>query len=249
MKEKFPEPDRETQAAQLIEDFNLQGDAEFFSDPTVRVDFLKSLDSEEFFDLAQHVNARVRGYEPREKVNAGDKGSYLPLLKTPDASEKPEAFRKGFDAIQKYLRDSNDSDQEKAKGAGMAVEALLIWVHAFNDGNGRTSRFLGSFIENGTTNTDQLINSTADKNERMRMYPEYLRLDNTSYADDPDLMLDDHERDEIRAAQEALPITEGIAQSLTRLLEDKSLQQRVEADAQERIDIRHRALERRERAA
>lgn len=238
-------PQRLDDSAQLVEDFNLHEDAEFFKDPSTRIDFLKSLTYDKFQDIAQHVNARVRGYEPRERKTVTETGGYLPMLRTPAADEKSEAFRNGFEVIQEYLTESNDSPDEKAKGVGMAVEALVVWVHPFNDGNGRTSRFLGKFIEDGTTDTDQLIAETSSRNERMRMYSEYARVDDTTDLDNGDILLDDDEIEEIRKAQEALPIAEGIALSVKGLLEDKVLQQRIESEAENNKAIRAQALARR----
>ncbi|MCA9331350.1 Fic family protein [Candidatus Saccharibacteria bacterium] len=244
MSEKLKFPNRTEDATQLVEDYSLREDAEYFSDPATRLEFLRSLQFNEFFDIAQHINARVRGYEPRDRSTVNESGGYLPMLKTPKADEKQEAMRRGFETIQRYLGESSDTDDQKVRGAGMATEALLIWVHPFNDGNGRTSRFLGKFIEDGTIDTEQLITETADGNERMRMYPEYLRVDDVTDLSNQDILLDDDEIEQIKIAQEKLPITEGIALSLEMLLKDKSLQDRVEADSQRYHDMREQAIER-----
>lgn len=249
MSKEAPNLDRQQEASQLLDDFELRKDAEFFSEPSNRVAFLKSLSGEEFYDIAQHVNARVRGFEPRDKITAGEEGGYLPMMKTPIAEQKPEALQKGFQIIEQYLEKSNDSDEQKLRGVGMAAEALIVWVHPFNDGNGRTSRFLGSFIENGTTDTEQLLKDTSNRNERMRIYPEFLRVDNTSDVQNPDLLIDDDERAEIIKDQENLPITEGISLSIKRLLEDKTLQDRVEAETERYQEIRQQASTRRAQAA
>ncbi|HVX24491.1 MAG TPA: Fic family protein [Candidatus Saccharimonadales bacterium] len=221
------DPQRIDDATQLVEDFNLHEDAEIFADPSNRVEFLTSLNAEDFFDISQHVNARVRGFEPRDKVTANEEGGYLPALGTPEASEKRQAFTAGFDTIKDYLLTSTDDPEQKVKGAAMAAEALIIWVHPFNDGNGRTSRFLGKFIEDGTTDTDQLIAETADKNNRLRMYKENLRVDKANVYKGIDVVLDDDEEEELKATE--MPVSEGISRSLKRLLEDKTVQAKVEA--------------------
>lgn len=239
-----PNLDRHQEAQQLLHDFELTQDAEFFSEPSRRIEFMQSLDYDDFVDISTHINARVRGYEPRDQVNAHEEGSYLPMLKTPLAEEKPEALRMGFDVIQRYLAQSPDDDEQKAKSAGMAVEALIVWTHPFNDGNGRTSRFLGKFLEDGTTDTERLITETSDKNERMRMYGENARIDNTIDLEHSDLMLDDDEIEAIKKEQTDLPITEGIARSIDHLLNDKELQGRIEAEADRNQQVRQNALAR-----
>lgn len=249
MVEELIDQKRVEDSNQLLEDFNLKEDAEFFAEPANRLEFLSSLDFEDFLSVSQHVNARVRGFEPRDKATVKDKGAYLPLMKTPNEAEKPEALRKGFDTIKQYLHDSKDTDEQKVKSLGMAVEALIIWVHPFNDGNGRTSRFLGSFIENGTVDTEQLLKDAADRNERMRMYPEFLRVDDTTDLENDDFILDDDEIEVIKKAQEELPITEGIARSLKQLMDDKTLQVRVEAESERNKDVRAQWVERNTTAA
>jgi hypothetical protein len=249
MKQKENHLPRQEAAGQLVEDFNLQEDAEFFSHATNRVDFIKSLDIDSFTDLTTHINDRMRGFEPRDRRTAGETGSYLRMLKTPDAQDKPEALENGLNAITRYLHESEDSDEQKLKSAGMAVEALIVWVHPFNDGNGRTSRFLSKFIEDGSTDTDQLIAEASDKNARMRMYGEDLRIDNATDLSNEDIILDDDEIDQIKAEQDALPITDGIALSLERLLNDRRLQNSVEVNAKNNLEIRQKALERQSVAA
>lgn len=224
-------PDRILHATQLVEDFRLTQDAEFFSEPGNRIAFLESLSADDFIGIAQHVNARVRGFEPREQANAQDKGGYLPLLGTPTEAEKPEAFRAGFDTIKRYLAESSDTLKAKLEGAAMAAEALIVWVHPFNDGNGRTSRFLGKFIEDGTTDTDQLIMETADKRNRLRMYDGTLRVDQYNVCNGLDLLLDDDEEAELLKSK--MPVADGISLSLERLLVDPAYQEKVETQTQQ----------------
>lgn len=230
MSEKVTPVERVEHATQLIEDFGLQEDAEFFSDPTDRLEFLTTLDYEDFLGIAKHVNSRVRGYEPRDRRNANDKGAFLPLLATPSSEEKPDALRAGFEAIQAYLRESDDNIEEKLRGASMAFEALIIWVHPFNDGNGRTSRFLGKFIEHGTTDVGELIEETASNDTRQRIYDDYLRVDQGNLNKNADIVtFDEADYEELQKTE--MPISEGISLSLTRMLEDKRYQTKVEAQS------------------
>ena len=220
-------PDRLQDATQLVEDFNLVEDAEYFADPANRVAFLQSLTTDEFTGIAQHINARMRGFEPREQTNAHDRGGTLLMLGTPSTEEKPEAFRAGFETIKTYLDESSDTPSKKLKSAAMATEALIIWVHPFNDGNGRTSRFLGKFIEDGTTDTEQLIAETADKNNRLRIYDGELRVDQYNIYKDLDVLLDEDE--EAALEKTKMPVAEGISLSLKRLMENQAVQGEVEA--------------------
>lgn len=46
----------------------------------------------------------------------------------------------------------------------MAAEALIVWVHPFNDGNGRTSRFFAKMIEDGPDDYEGLLAHTVSNN-------------------------------------------------------------------------------------
>ncbi len=249
MSEQLLQNNRQEGATQLLSDFELTQDAEFFSDPVNRLNFIDSLEFEEFVGITRHVNDRVRGFEPRDKITANEKGGFLPFFLTPSQAEKPEAFRAGFEAIKSYIKESPETADEKVQSVGMAVEALIVWVHPFSDGNGRTSRFLGKFIEDGTTDTDQLIVETSNREARLRMYGEYSRVDNVTDADNEDVLLDDAERENIRRAQADLPIVKGIELSVKRLLEDKSMQQKVLDNTQRYQEKRNQSLARKRLAA
>lgn len=237
MKNQETHQERVDYATELVGDFDLVADAELFADPQNRLDLISSLDANEFADLARHINARMRGYEPRDKTTIHEKGGFLPLEATPKAEEKPESLEAGFNAIKQYLDASTDSVEEKIRGVGMAIEALIIWVHPYNDGNGRTSRFLAKFIEDGTTDIDELIAETASNDSRQRIYNGTLRVDQWNLVKDADLMMDDDERESYRITE--MPIAVGIAKSIKRLLEDKAYQDKV--DTQTRRYLKQRA--------
>jgi hypothetical protein len=237
----MPDPEleinRSYEAAKLVEDFDLINDAEFFTNPENRIGLLTELTPEDFYDLTKHINDRIRGYEPKDRAYLKDKGSFLPLLATPNSKEKPEAFSEGYSTILDYLRESKDSAAQKVKGAGMAVEALIIWVHPFNDGNGQTSRFLGKFIEDGTTDIGELIGHTVDKNNRLRMYEDHLRIDQANMSKGMEKIL----TNKILEANNktVMPVVKGISLSIKRLLEDKTFQDKVEAD-QARLQAKYK---------
>lgn len=210
----------------LIDDFNLRQDASYFADPEHRLALVEGLSTEEFIDLAYHVNARMRNQDPRYRENKLDVGASLPLLGTPESSEKIKAFVTGLDAIRSYLSNSNDSVDYKLNGAGMALEALIIWVHPFNDGNGRTARFLGKFIEDGTGFTDDLRSETVSQEIRLRDYGNGLRVDLYNLVKDQDIIWNEGELEAIKAKTD-MPVDLGIEQSIKRLLYDDRYRQIV----------------------
>lgn len=222
----------------LIDDFNLLKDANYFADPEHRLELIKGLSTEEFIDLAYHVNARMRNQDPRDRENRLDVGASLPLLGTPEPSEKANAFQAGYDVIREYLLNSNDTVGHKLSGVGMAIEALVIWVHLFNDGNGRTARFLGKFIEDGTVLIDDLRAETTSQESRLRDYGNGLRVDEYNLVKNQDILWDEGELEEIKAKTE-MPVGLGIELSIKRLLYDDKYRQIVH---QQQAEYKKRAL-------
>jgi Fic/DOC family. len=205
--------------------------AEYFAEPTNRLEFIKGQSAAEFFSMAQYVNAKLRGekaHELRHHRPAEKDGAFLPILHTPASSDKPEAFARGYAAIQEYLDSTDDPTEKQIEGTAMATEALIIWVHPFADGNGRTSRFIAKLIEEGGTDTEALIAETASNARRPMDYRGKLATKESRLADadNEDLMYDDDERAELRASAEQLPDDiEGMYLSIKRLLETDEVRQ------------------------
>lgn len=215
---------RQEDAARVVD--SLIGEhAEYFNDPVVRINFIKDQGAEGMLKIAKHINARLRGETPRIlRNNPEEVGGYLPMLHTPHADVKTAAFMRGFDAIGEYMENTDDDAKAQVQKVSLAVEALIVWVHPFNDGNGRTSRFLGEIIENGAADKDRLIDAAADKRNRP---PTYLRKkletreSALAVANDDYIMLDDDEREQIRLEAGKLPDdVEGMYRSVKRLIRE-----------------------------
>lgn len=151
-------------------------------------------------------------------------------LHTPSHEDKIPAFCEGYRAIQEYIAESPDDVDKKIAGVALAVEALVIWTHPFNDGNGRTSRFLAKLIEEGATDIDSLVNETSSNRIRRRTFNQKVvtRESVLENANNEDMMFDDDEREEMRQQAETLPSDiEGMYTSVRNLLYDDALQQRT----------------------
>ena len=220
---------REESSRQLVHD--LLGDSgELFDDPQTRLNFVGDQTPDQFYEIAEHINRSMRGMTSAEMRNhAQDKGGFLQQLHTPAHEHKRDAFYKGSEAIRKYIAHSEDTIDTKLEGVSMATEALIIWVHPFDDGNGRTSRFLGEFIEHGAHDIDALVATTVDKNHRLRFYEDIIasRQSRLSDADNTELMLDDDEREALREEAHSLPDDpEAVTLSIKRLLEDSAIREK-----------------------
>lgn len=227
---------READTRQLVDDI-VGRSGEFFAVPENRLEFIGSQDADSFYRIARHVNARLRGEKPHLlRHDPNEKGAFLPMLHTPSHDDKIPAFRKGYQAIQEYIASSSDPVDKKITNVAMATEALVIWTHPFNDGNGRTSRFLGKLIEEGATDVDSLVAETAAGKERGRMYDRVLATKEGTLeaADNENIMLDDDERDEMRLRAEGLPNDiDAMYLNVQRLLQDESVQQHALRHAKE----------------
>lgn len=220
---------------------------EFFAVPENRLEFIASQSPESFLKMVGWLNAKLRGEKWREVRDRQEEGGALPLLHTPSPEDKPEAFKKGYHAIQEYVRTSAHSTEQKIEGVAMAAEALVIWVHPFNDGNGRTSRFIGKLIEDGATDIDDLIAETVAGNARNKVYRTMhpTREGALESANNPDLMLDDDERDRLREEARTLPSNvDGIAMSITQLLESDEIRQITTQRALKHADLATRVKKR-----
>lgn len=203
---------------------------DFFASPENRLEFIQSQNPEDFLKIARWVNAKLRGERWRDVRRYAETGGALPLLHTPSQEDKPMAFQNGYKAIQDYIRTSADPVEKKIEGVAMAAEALVVWVHPFNDGNGRTGRFIGKLIEDGADDTNDLIAETVDGRARPKAYKtryatrESLLRD----ANDSELMLSEERRKQLREeAESRYSDIDGIAISITWLLEEDEVRQRT----------------------
>lgn len=223
--------------------------SDFFARPENRLEFIKSQPAEDFYRIAQYVNAKVRGEKPRVlRLNPEEKlGASLPLLHTPKSSDKIPSFNRGFAAIQDYLKETADPVETQIEAVAMATEALIIWVHPFNDGNGRTSRFMSKLIESGASDTDELVEETVDAGARLMYYPQKLSSRESTHeiANNPDIILDDDERKSLRLDANSLPNDiEAMYLSVERLLNDKTIRQSVleTAEKHRMLQSKHKAV-------
>lgn len=198
---------RTAETEQLIHDVIGRNEA-FFAEPENRLNFIASQSGEDMLRIATYVNAKLRGETPHQlRQDPNEIGASLPLLHTPSTQDKPAAFVNGYTAIQEYIQTSDDSIETKIEGVAMATEALIIWVHPFNDANGRTSRFFAKLIEDGASDIDQLVGETTDGRRRNRYYREMgvTRESMLKSADNTELMFDDDQREAMRVKAETLP--------------------------------------------
>jgi hypothetical protein len=216
---------READTRQLVNDI-VGRSGEFFALPENRLEFMQSQDADGFYRMAQHVNARLRGERPSMlRRDANEKGAFLMALHTPSHEDKISAFIKSYQLIQDYIANAPVPTDKKITNVAMAVEALVIWVHPFGDGNGRTGRFLGKLIEEGATDVDGLVEETALRSKRNRVYkPTFLTKEGIQERMNNKDLFDEYDPELI----EKLPNDiDGMYFNIRHLLKDEATQQRT----------------------
>ena len=217
---------RETDTRQLVHDIIGKHEA-YFAKPGNRLDFLQSLDADGFLRIAQYANAKLRSEKPHEIRQRNEQGSFMPMMHTPSFEDKPAAFKNGYKAIEEYLDESDDPVDKKIEGVAMATEALVLWVHPFNDGNGRTSRFLGKLIEEGAVDIDSLVKETASDTERGRIYSDQhpTRESVLEYIEDNEAGLGDALKEKMRQrAENTMSDVDAMYHNIKLLLENDTAQ-------------------------
>lgn len=186
------------------------------------------LDKNNSFRWVIAANAGSRGKdlgELRSDLRSGKEGhGMLPALHTPAARDKLACFNSGVEAIQEYVNSSRESTEEKLDAIAMAYEALIIWTHIFNDGNGRTSRFIGKLIEDGLGDVDSLVAETISGDNRQTVYFPTVETREGVLEDLNNSELWVSNEDELRANLDSFPNDiEGMKLNIKAILEDEEL--------------------------
>ena len=206
------------------------GKVDFMGDrlnsPESRLEYF--LDKNNSFRWVIAANAGSRGKDLGElwsDLRSGKEGhGMLRLLHTPAARDKLACFNSGVEAIQEYVNSSRESTEEKLDAIAMAYEALIIWTHIFNDGNGRTSRFIGKLIEDGLGDVDGLVAETISGDNRQTGYFPTVETREGILEDLNNSELSVPNEDELRDNLDSFPNDiEGMKLNIKAILEDKEL--------------------------
>lgn len=157
---EFDPQDDESNRKGWMKDFvdELDSIQDSLNSPESRLECFLDPDSSLRWTIA--TNAGLRGKDLGEllsDIRSGKEGrSILLALHTPAARDKFACFTSGVEAICEWANSSEKTTEEKLQGIAEAYEALIIWTHIFNDGNGRTSRFIRRIIKSGFNDIGEL---------------------------------------------------------------------------------------------
>lgn len=218
------ESSRKGWAEELIGKIGSMGDT--LNPPESRLKYF--LDKNNSFRWVIAANAGLRGKDLGElwsDLRSGKEGHGMLLaLHTPATRDKLACFNSGVEAIQEYVNSSRESTEEKLDAIAMAYEALIIWTHIFNDGNGRTSRFIGKLIEDGLGDVDGLVAETISGDNRQTVYSPTVETREGVLEDLNNSELSVPNEDELRDNLDSFPNDiEGMKLNIKAILEDEEL--------------------------
>lgn len=169
---QYNEDNRKERTVQLIDDLkSSERLGKTLYDSEMMLDFLSNSDVADVLSLLVTINAGLRGVERKklvENMNNGGEGSWLLSLHTPASSQdKHDYMVAGIEEIGRYIDSSGEDVDQKKEAVSMAYEALIVWTHMFNDGNGRTSRFMAELIKNGLNDEEHLVSEAVSGVDRI----------------------------------------------------------------------------------
>ncbi len=120
------------------------------ADAELRRDYLGHLPKEDFITEVQTVNAIIRGQETGSIQPFDNEGTVLATHDVPRKADQEELMGDIWEGVQKILTDP-ELDAEKALEYAGALTGLgILYIHPFDDSNGRTSRTFARVIREGT---------------------------------------------------------------------------------------------------
>lgn len=229
------ESNREGWAKEFIGKVGFMGDT--LNPPESRLKYF--LDKNNIFRWVIATNAGLRGKglgELSSDIRSGKEGHGMLLaLHTPATRDKFACFNSGVEAVQEYVNSSRESTEEKLDAIAMAYEALIIWTHIFNDGNGRTSRFIGKLIEDGLGDVDGLVAETISGSNRQTGYFPTVKTREGVLEDLNNSELWVSNEDELRDNLDSFPNDiEGMKLNIKAILEDEELRRAYRHEQRER---------------
>lgn len=144
MQELLPHTDtRSTEMAELI------NSNEVLQDPATRRDFFASLDSSDFVDMVEQVGAVLRTGDSSQRQHLDGDTTYLQTHEVPAQEDKEQLLKETWDTAKSFLANPDMADEDAVSYAALTVAGGILYIHPFQDGNGRVSRVLSYAIEMG----------------------------------------------------------------------------------------------------
>jgi len=152
----YPEVVENGQGTRRLE---LLGIDESLDEPAERRQFFAELSDEQFAHMTGYINSVTRGqrinYDYADGVFWEGK---TPRKKPPPLEDKEPLMNMAFAAVREITADTSLDDRTALRRAGLAMAGALNYIHAYTNGNGRTSRVMQYLIEFGTERGEKAVN-------------------------------------------------------------------------------------------
>lgn len=221
------ESNRKGWAKDFIGKLGFMGDT--LNSPESRLEYFLDLNNSLRLVIATNAGLRGKGLdELLSDIQSGKEGHGMLLaLHTPATRDKFACFNSGVEAICEWANSSEKTTEEKLQGIAEAYEALIIWTHIFNDGNGRAGRFIRQIIKSGLNNSIGELEEEAVSNKTRR--PAHRPYFRTRQAVEEDLNNSElfvPNEDELRANLDSFPDDiEGMKLNIAHLLDNLGRQE------------------------
>lgn len=121
----------------------------FDPDDELRRDQLGQIDERDFITMLEEVNAIIRG-KPKGAIQPLDgEGVVLVSHAVPHDQDKETLLKQIWSGVRMLLTDPNLDAEESLAYAAALTGLGILYIHPFNDSNGRTARTLSRFIRGG----------------------------------------------------------------------------------------------------
>jgi hypothetical protein len=141
-------PEQRSEHAQTtIEFLDRVNSAEVMAAPESRKEFILGLDYDNFRGWLIRTNAMTRGIDPKQHVIDGTSVEVMSLM-PPEQEDKEPLLQATLKGAQEILA-KGENTQKALDDASLLFSGAINYIHAFSDGNGRTSRVIGYLTKEG----------------------------------------------------------------------------------------------------
>ncbi len=130
--------------------------ADELKDPSVRREHFLQMSGEDFIDEVQRLRSLIETGNSLVQHAFDGHNVHTGILDPPDRADKEALLSTSWDTVKKILGDYDISDDQALERAGVVVGTMLVLIHPFGDGNGRTARILSLMIERGVADDDDV---------------------------------------------------------------------------------------------
>lgn len=141
--EHHPEVVENGRMIRRLEKLHLKEDLE---NPAMRKNLFANLSDEQFQKMLGYINSLVQG----KKIDYTYADGQLPMSDTPTLEDKEQLMNETFDAVRSILQNEDMPSDSSLRLAALTLAGAINYIHAYENGNGRTGRVAHYLVEYGS---------------------------------------------------------------------------------------------------